>query len=698
MSFSLKHKLFASLLLIGLLAVSMTSYLGYTRAKTALERSIFTHLTSVREARADQIESYFKSISDEAKVLASTRMAVEASKQFRVAIQKIDQLPPDPKLHAELARFYEENFFPKLRESLEIRPVLKDYLPKTEGAYHLQYSYLVKNPFPPEKRQLLDRAEEKDDYNATHAIYHPLFRHFIDTLGFYDLLIIDPETGQVIYSVMKEPDFGTNLLRGPYRNSSLAAAVTKCIARGPHGGVCAQDFAPYAPSFGIPGAFLAVPVTDQGKTIAIFALQISIVEIDRVMTANRGWERNGLGKSGETYLVGPDHLLRSSSRFFIDDRENYLKALEEMNVAPARIAAIKRYGTPILQQEVNTKAADEALAGVEGLSIIKDYRGIPVLSSYKRCSILGMNWALLAEIDVAEAFAPIVELRRELILLSAAVLLVMLVGAGWLTSVLLRPVHALTMGAVKMAAGDRSVYIPVQSKDELGRLTDSFNTMVSCIREQTEVIEQKNRANEALLLNILPGPIADRLRDGEEKIADHFAEVSVLFADIVGFTQIASKLPPNAVVELLNGLFTRFDTAARELGIEKIKTIGDSYMAVCGMTTAHNDHAARITNMGVRMLHICHEHSLQHNVTVRLRIGINSGPVVAGVIGSDKFIYDLWGDTVNLASRMESHGTSDTIQVTRSVYEKLKNQFPFEARGPIEVRGKGMLETWILKV
>ena len=113
---------------------------------------------------------------------------------------------------------------------------------------------------------------------------------------------------------------------------------------------------------------------------------------------------------------------------------------------------------------------------------------------------------------------------------------------------------------------------------------------------------------------------------------------------------------------------------------------------------AHNDHAARITNMGVRMLHICHEHSLQHNVTVRLRIGINSGPVVAGVIGSDKFIYDLWGDTVNLASRMESHGTSDTIQVTRSVYEKLKNQFPFEARGPIEVRGKGMLETWILKV
>ena len=145
-------------------------------------------------------------------------------------------------------------------------------------------------------------------------------------------------------------------------------------------------------------------------------------------------------------------------------------------------------------------------------------------------------------------------------------------------------------------------------------------------------------------------------------------------------------------------LLTRFDTAARELGIEKIKTIGDSYMAVCGMTTAHNDHAARITNMGVRMLHICHEHSLQHNVTVRLRIGINSGPVVAGVIGSDKFIYDLWGDTVNLASRMESHGTSDTIQVTRSVYEKLKNQFPFEARGPIEVRGKGMLETWILKV
>jgi class 3 adenylate cyclase/HAMP domain-containing protein len=698
MGFSLKHKLFASLLLIGLAAVSMTSYLGYTRAKTALESSIFNHLTSVREARADQIESYFNSIGREAEVLAATRMALEASRQFRSAIQKIDRLPPDPKIHAELARFYEESYFPKLRESLGIRPVLKEYLPVTEGAYHLQDDYIIKNPFPLGKRQLLDQADEKDDYNATHAIYHPLFRHFIDTLGFYDLLIIDPETGQVIYSVMKEPDFGTNLLRGPYRNSSLAAAVTKCMARGPQGGVCAQDFAPYAPSFGIPAAFLAVPVVDQGKIIAIFALQISMDEIDRVMTANRGWERNGLGKTGETYLVGKDHLLRSSSRFFIDDRENYFKALTEMNVSPQRIEAIRRYGTPILQQEVKTKAADTALAGVEGLSIIKDYRGIPVLSSYKLCSVLGMNWALLAEIDVAEAFAPVVQLRRELVLLSAAVLLIVLLGAGWLTSVLLRPIHALTVGAVKMAAGDRSVHIPVQSKDELGRLTDSFNTMVSCIREQTEVIEQKNRDNEALLLNILPGPIADRLRGGEEKIADHFAEVSVLFADIVGFTEISSKLPPNDVVELLNGLFTRFDTAAHELGIEKIKTIGDSYMAVCGMTNAHKDHAARIMNMAVRLIHISREHSLQHKVTVRLRIGVNSGPVVAGVIGSDKFIYDLWGDTVNLASRMESHGTPDMIQVTRAVYEKLKNQFPFEPRGPIEVRGKGLLETWILKV
>jgi class 3 adenylate cyclase len=157
-------------------------------------------------------------------------------------------------------------------------------------------------------------------------------------------------------------------------------------------------------------------------------------------------------------------------------------------------------------------------------------------------------------------------------------------------------------------------------------------------------------------------------------------------------------MPPQEVVALLNGLFSRFDTAAQELGIEKIKTVGDAYMAVCGLPVPVANHAERMVRMAIRMVHIAHEHALEHRVSMQLRVGINSGPVVAGVIGKSKYIYDLWGDTVNLASRMESGGVPGAIQVTRPVYEKLKDLFVFEPRGAIEVKGKGSVEAWLLRL
>jgi adenylate cyclase len=224
-----------------------------------------------------------------------------------------------------------------------------------------------------------------------------------------------------------------------------------------------------------------------------------------------------------------------------------------------------------------------------------------------------------------------------------------------------------------------------------------FNAHELLARVNTHLtMDRLRRENERLLLSILPESIADRLKSGDERIADRFEEVTVLFADIVGFTELAAAMPAHLLVELLNDLFTQFDLAAQKLGIEKIKTIGDAYMAVCGLPEPCADHTERTVTMALRLMEIAREFSEKRGTPVRLRIGINSGPVVAGVIGRNKFIYDLWGDTVNLASRMESQGLPDTIQVTRNVIEHLQNRYPFERRGYVEVKGKGAIETWTL--
>ena len=372
--------------------------------------------------------------------------------------------------------------------------------------------------------------------------------------------------------------------------------------------------------------------------------------------------------------------------------------MKEAGAPPEEIDAIRRYGSPVLHQHIDTQATRAALAGIEGTGQVIGNRGKSTLASWGPLWISGVKWALVAKIETSEAFAPIYRLQRDLVIVGAVALLVVIVTGAWLSRSLMGPLRELTAGVRRFAAGDYSAKVPVRTRDEIGQLCSAFNGMVDELHEKNIVIENKSREAEQLLLNVLPAPIANRLRGGELSIADGFAEVTVAFADIVGFTALSSEMPPAKVVALLNGLFSRFDEAAQELGIEKIKTVGDAYMAVCGLLVSVPDHAARIVRMAIRMVHITREQAMEHHVSMKLRVGVNSGPVVAGVIGKSKYIYDLWGDTVNLASRMEAGGMPDTIQVTRPVYERLKDEFVFEPRGPIEVKGKGSVEAWLLKL
>jgi adenylate cyclase len=209
-------------------------------------------------------------------------------------------------------------------------------------------------------------------------------------------------------------------------------------------------------------------------------------------------------------------------------------------------------------------------------------------------------------------------------------------------------------------------------------------------------LDRLHRENEQLLLNVLPATIANRLKSGEQRIADYFPNVTVLFADIVGFTTMSSGLPPQPLVEMLNELFSEFDALARQHRTEKIKTIGDSYMAVCGLPEHVPEHATNVANLALGMLACVKRLNAGRKADLHIRIGFNCGPVVAGVIGTSKFIYDLWGDTVNTASRMESSGVADRIHVTEAAREALRDQFEFEERGDIEIKGKGRLRTWFL--
>lgn len=217
-------------------------------------------------------------------------------------------------------------------------------------------------------------------------------------------------------------------------------------------------------------------------------------------------------------------------------------------------------------------------------------------------------------------------------------------------------------------------------------------------RHQMEAaLALEREKSEKLLLNVLPQPIAEQLKKGEGAIATQFDEATILFADIVGFTALSAQLSATELVALLNDLFSQFDALTDKYQLEKIKTIGDAYMVVGGIPTARPDHAEAIAAMAIDMMEKTQNFAQRTGHSVQIRIGINTGPVVAGVIGIKKFIYDLWGDAVNVASRMESLGIAGEIQITDATRLKLQGQYFMDARGQIEVKGKGLMPTYLLK-
>ncbi|AZV80454.1 hypothetical protein EBB79_12955 [Parasedimentitalea marina] len=227
----------------------------------------------------------------------------------------------------------------------------------------------------------------------------------------------------------------------------------------------------------------------------------------------------------------------------------------------------------------------------------------------------------------------------------------------------------------------------------LGMVALTYRHMVDVAEA---ALESEHQKSETLLHNIMPPAIADRLKQNPKVIADSHEQVTTLFADIVGFTEVASQSSPESLVTLLNRIFSQFDALVDDLDLEKIKTIGDAYMVVAGLPAARPDHAQAIARLALEMLVAAERVSQETGKQLQIRVGIHSGPVVAGVIGQKKFAYDLWGDTVNIAARMESHGATGRIQISASTAKLLNGEFELEPRGTIEIKGKGQMATYYL--
>jgi methyl-accepting chemotaxis protein len=335
----LQTKLLSVFVGIGLLAVLVTGWQGYYSAKRALEQASFNALTAIREVKKRQIEAYFAQLRHQIVAFAENDMIIEAMQQFQAAFY---QVPHDlPATNAPLAdsasalhAFYRNVFLDRLMTANETLSVdIQRYLPHDDITTMLQSAYIAQNPHPLGEKDRLLSVEDGSAYSRVHARYHRLLQSYLGKFGYYDIFLIDATTGHVVYTVFKEVDFAANLLTGPLQETTLGQ-VFRAVRQAPNGFVTLVDFAPYLPSYNAPAAFMATPIFAGTQRLGVLAIQVPIDTIDAIMTGGRRWKHEGLGDSGETYLVGVDYTMRSNSRFLLETPEAFWAQVTQRGTAP----------------------------------------------------------------------------------------------------------------------------------------------------------------------------------------------------------------------------------------------------------------------------------------------------------------------------------------------------------------------------
>lgn len=693
---SIQSKLMSMLLAVSIGSIGVIAYEGYRSGRNALTASILNQLKSVRAAKASQVEGYFDNLRGEVKVLGSSLIAKESIATFTSAYQAGPSGTLDSRRTQLLRDFYRSEFAPRLQAGTGVSPNPDAYLPASMVSRYLQYEYLVDNPNDIGEKGKLDDAGDSSAYSKAHRSYHPFFRQVVDEFGYYDLFLIDND-GNIIYSVSKETDFATNLRLGSYARSGLATAFKEAQKQN-SGYVAITDFDFYSASYGYPAAFAATPIYQGVELIGVLAVQISVDELNAVMTSNRQWQQEGLGNTGETFLVGSDFLLRSDSRRLIEAPEEYLEILRKQQVDPANLERIERLKTSIMNQPATSNAIKAAIAGKTGVISITNYLGKESLSAYGPLNVSGLDWVIVSEIEKGEIFSPITNFARRVLISAAGLVFLITLASIWLARNFLKPVDRLSEGFRKLAKGHQDVSVEVASADELGELAKSFNHMVKKNRKTSELVLQKSQETEALLLNMYPASVAKRLRRGESSITDSAESVTVMFANILNFQGLTAQVKPRTAIKILNEIVSALDDDTERYGVEKIKTTGSEYLAVSGLSEARLDHTKRIVDFAIEALRIVQKVSLEHNIELQMRIGVHSGSLMAGTVGNQRLVYDIWGDTVVTAHYVQSHAQPGTIFITKPVCNSLIDIYEFEGMGEFVTRGGEKLPLWKIKL
>lgn len=536
---TLKYKMLITLLVIGLFpAIIISSWALYVANKN-FEKQTFSQLVALREVKKAAVIDYLETRVEQANSLSRNQTIISAvqglSNAFHSAAQRNDQTDFSPaRLQDTLTRYYQSNFIPKLDSN---SPQLQGTIsanslvePISYSGQLVQNAYIVENPNPIGSKEKLDNSTQLAGYDWEHSAIHPYLRDLLERFGYYDIFLLDINTGEIIYSVFKEVDFGTSMLNGPYAESGLGEAFR--AARSASYGEDAKlvDFASYVPSYNAPAGFIATPIFEGGQKVGVLALQFPIDRLNLIMA-----ERSGLGETGETYLVGPEMLMRSDS--YLDPEFRSVNASFQN----------PQTGT------VETASVHNALSGNSGVDEITDYNGNLVLSAYEPLKAFGLNWAIITEIDEKEALSAFYQLREVLLLLVSAAVIVIIGVSFYFSRSILKPLggepRVMENIASNIAQGNLSMTFETNAKDggvylSMQKMAHSLKHMLSRINDAAT--QQSNASQHLLSVTTDTDRSVNQQRESTEQVATAMNELATTVNEVTQNANHAAQAAAHA--------------------------------------------------------------------------------------------------------------------------------------------------------
>lgn len=681
---SIQSKLMVILLLTSIVSVAVVGFVEFQSGTAELRQVVSKQLIQLRESQRRAVQMLFEELTNSLVVYSGGITATDAVRAFSAAFQQLAGAEVTAVQQRGIVDYYRYQYVPAVAQRSGEQLDVDTVLPASAPQKYLQARYTAPFRLQGQQQKPAD-AGDGSAWSAANARFNDYFGQITTRFEYADALLLDTN-GNVVYSVNKGPDLGTNILTGPYRESNLQSAYRKALASNAVNFVWITDYQPYQPLLDTPTAWLVSPVGMNGVIDGVLALPLPSTRVNRIMTVDQRWDAAGLGGSTETYLAGPDDLMRSDSRLFLEDPQRYRLAAVAAGTAAETVDKALRLGTTALVQPVGTAGLHAAQSGQTGtVTTDRDYLGQRELQAYAPLNVPNseLQWSILATRNHSDAYAGVKSFTRKVVLTTTAIIFVICVVAMLLARVFLQPIRRLQAATRRISAGDYSVTVPTRFQDEIGDLTRAFNEMSRSLQTHERLLNEQRKENDRLLLSLMPEPVVQRYRDGERVIAQEHRNVSVVYAELLGIGELSTELSGDELVALVDDLLRQFDSVAERVGVERIRTMYHGYLAGSGVSTPRLDSVHRAVECALEMQRIVERFNSRTGHRLGLWAGVSTGEAVSGLVGGASLVYDLWGSAVSLVFALRGAATGPGIYVTSAVHDTMRDTGQFSPAGAV---------------